>query len=103
MADGTFIVPPMSTSIYLEEPESGLYLASSGGHILVVGPPPRDSVAAGWHLYLMDLLGSHLDGPIDLDPDDRDRNGVAAFWEGDAYAALWPKDGGIMYQRFRVE
>ena len=83
----------------------GLSAATSGTDVLVAGPAPDErGVESGTYLYLFDLTGSLLDDPLRMDIADNLIGCTATvFWEGDAYAIIWSEDGGLMYQRYRVE
>ena len=103
--DGTFVIPPSSTGLAIERyDEMGFYAAYSGTDILLVAPPPDERGAErGTHLYLFDLEGNLLNEPVKLVADSDWPFAARVFWEGDAYAVIWGRDGGLYYQRFLVD
>jgi hypothetical protein len=97
---GGFIVPPVTTGILVGREDTGYATASSGSHVLVVG---MDGVEGLPHAFLLDLLGNQMGDAHRIDVADPGTFGASPFWEGDAYAVIWPVYMGVMYRRFRVE
>ena len=108
--DARVIVPPRRT-LQVVEYSHHLSIGSNGSTVLVFSgtigeaifyPPPVPG------LWLLDLAGDILDGPVILDERGDYHmfwDALGLFWEGDAYAVLWntwPSEF-VLYRRFRVE
>jgi hypothetical protein len=101
--DGGLVVPPVASDPIIGDP-CGIHAASSGSTVFVVTGGPRDTFPET-AAHLLDLSGASLCPPAQVSSRSHEfGRGMAVFWEGDAYSALWnpwPLEV-VAYRRFLV-